>query len=198
MNMGGSSVSKHIWSFFVIIALIFGLFSGKLSELPVAAMDAAKQSVELSITMLGVYMLWTGLLNIGQRSGMNDKMAGGLGKLLSPLFPGVRGDQEAMAAICMNLAANTLGMGSAATPFGMKAMARMNELQHPTKATYDMIMFLVLNTSSLLLIPTSIIALRTASGSAAPFSVTVPIILDSILMTVVGVATAVILGKGER
>ena len=191
-------MTKNIWTNLVVLSALFGLCWGTLGELPTAAMDGAAQAVELTVTMAGAYMLWMGLLEIGHHSGFNDKMARGLGKILGPLFPGVRRDKEAMGAICMNIAANTLGMGSAATPFGLKAMERMKKIQNAKSATYDMIMFLVLNTSSLLLIPTSIIALRTACGSTDPFSVTLPIILDSCIMTVVGIATAILMGRRMR
>ena len=127
-----------------------------------AAFFKAKHLFLFAVFALLVDVYKRQLLEIGHQSGLNDKMARGLGKILGPLFPGVRRDKEAMGAICMNIAANTLGMGSAATPFGLKAMERMKKIQNAKSATYDMIMFLVLNTSSLLLIPTSIIALRTA------------------------------------
>lgn len=90
-------MTKNIWTNLVVLSAIVRLCWGTLGELPTAAMDGAAQAVELTVTMAGAYMLWMGLLEIGHQSGLNDKMARGLGKILGPLFPGVRRDKEAMA-----------------------------------------------------------------------------------------------------
>ncbi|MBE5781240.1 MAG: nucleoside recognition protein [Clostridiales bacterium] len=186
---------RQIWQYMLMISCVFSCYNGSFSALPNAAMEAAGEAVTITLTMLGAYMLWMGILEIGHESGLNGKLARGMSKLMAPLFPGVRHDGPAMEAISMNIAANTLGMGAAATPFGLKAMEHMARLQPGERASDDMIMFLVLNTSSLLLIPTSVIAVRAAAGSADAFSVTIPIILCSTLMTVVGIVTALFMRK---
>lgn len=152
-----------------------------------ALLSGAGEAVTLCLSMCGAYIFWMGFMGVVKKSGLMD----GLSKLLSPamrfLFPNAG---EAAAAISMNISANMLGMGNAATPFGIAAMRQLEqENPHPGTATYDMCAFIAINASALQLLPTGVLALREAAGSAAPAD----IVLPAILATACSTLTAIIL-----
>ena len=152
-------------------------------ELQGAILDGASDGATLIIGMVGAYCLWLGLLGIARDSGMTEKLARLMKKPLSLLFRGIRDNEEAMSMVTMNIVANMLGMGNAATPFGIKAIAAMNREKVKTP-TDDMCLFLILNTASVQLLPTSIIAVRRAAGSAAPGSIVVPSLAATFLTAI--------------
>ena len=187
-----------VWCVMILSSVGYGAVAGSLGELSQAAMDGAAQAVELSLTMAGTYMLWMGIMEIAQQSGMTQKMAKVLSYPLSPLFPGIRRDSDAMGAICLNISANVLGMGNAATPFGLRAMEKMHEITKSRVASDDMIMLIVINCSSVQLIPTSIIALRAAAGSLDPAGITIKIILATTATTVAGILMCLALRRRKK
>ena len=191
-------MANGIFSGLIVLSIAFGVFFGNGASLAAAAIEGAGTAVEFSITMAGTYMLWLGLMEIGKESGLNQKIAKILGSLVGPLFPSVRGDVEIMGAISLNLSANFLGMGNAATPFGLRAMERMKALQRSERASNEMVMLIVINCSSILLIPTTIIALRQAAGSVDPFGITLPVMIATFVTTVSGILAALLLGRGKR
>ncbi|MDL2225923.1 hypothetical protein LJC20_07030 [Eubacteriales bacterium OttesenSCG-928-M02] len=191
-------MAHRIFVGMIILSIAYGVGFGRAGAVAEAAMAGAATAVELILSMAGAYMLWMGLMEIGRQSGLNEWVARGIGKMIRPLFPGVKKDGESMAAISLNIAANFLGMGNAATPFGLKAMERMHRVQKPKKATNEMIMLIVINCSSVLLIPTSIIALLAAAGSQDPFAITLPVIIATTATTLTGVVAAWLMGRGKR
>ena len=146
-----------------------------------AMLDGAQQSVTLCVTLAGSYMLWMGLLNIAKRAGLIESLSKRLRRSCEWLFPGAG---EATGAITLNVAANMLGMGNAATPFGLEAM-RLMQKHNPdkTRATDAMCVFLAVNASALQILPTTMIGMRAALGSQQPGAIVLPSILSSAIAT---------------
>lgn len=191
---------NYIWVGFFLIAFIVAVFKAFLAgffgmqndpTIFTTIMDAifgrAKLGFELSLYLTGVLALWMGIMKIGEKSGMIDKLAWLVKPFFAKIFPGVPKDHPAHGAMMMNFSANMLGLDNAATPLGLKAMEELQKL-NPQKdtATDAQIMFLVLNTSGLTLIPVSILALRAAHHSQSPTDVFVPILLATFASTLVG------------
>jgi spore maturation protein SpmA len=149
--------------------------------------DMAKTSVEISIYLIGVMTLWLGIMKIGEKGGAINALSKLMNPFFSRIFPGIPKDHPAMGSILMNFSANMLGLDNAATPLGLKAMKELQEVNpHPSRASDSQIMFLVLNTSSLTLIPVSILAMRVACGAKMPTDVFIPIILATYFSTMTG------------
>jgi spore maturation protein A len=157
-------------------------------QLNKATLDAATTSVEICITLIGIMALWLGLLNIAKDAGLVDAFAKLLSPLMRWLFPEIPAGHPAQGAILMNLSANMLGLDNAATPMGLKAMRELQEL-NPVKdtATDSMVMFLAINTSSITLVPFTIIGYRVASGSTDPAGPMVAILMATTVSTIVAV-----------
>ena len=169
-----------IWAVLILIGIIFSLLSGNVINLNNTILTSANDGMKMMMDLLPIIVLWTGIMKIAEDSGMLKKIANFLYPALSKLFPSIPKDNDALGYIASNIAANAMGLGSAATPFGLKAM---NELQkiNPNKdtATEPMITFLILNTSGVTIIPTTTIALRLMHGSTNPES----IIITSLIAT---------------
>lgn len=176
-----------IWAAMILISLVFAAINGNLTQTVNAGINGAASSVNTVLSFAGIMCLWSGIMRLCDKCGM----AGVIEKLLSPitkiLFPDLK-DIKAKKAITMNITANILGMGNAATPLGIEAMQRLDSLNpSPENATKDMCMFVVLNTASFQLIPTTIISLRAAVSSQNPTEIILPIWIVSILSTVFSV-----------
>ncbi len=149
--------------------------------------EMAKTSVEISIYLIGVMTLWLGIMKIGERGGAVGALSRIMNPLFSRIFPGIPKNHPAMGSIMMNFSANMLGLDNAATPLGLKAMNELQEINPDEKKASDpMIMFLVLNTSSLTLIPISVLAMRMAAGAKMPTDILVPMILATYFSTMAG------------
>ena len=180
---------NYIWCGLIIISLITAAVNGNMEVTINAAFDGAKAAVDTILALTGVMCFWTGIMKIAEKSGLSDKIEKLLRPLITFLFP--NSSNEAKKYISMNMSANLLGMGNAATPMGIKAMQMLDkENPRPEYASDDMCMLVVLNTTSLQLIPTTIIALRTAANSANPFSVILPIWISSLTAVVAAVTAA--------
>lgn len=181
-----------LWPIFIIISFIYAIFSGNVQEVNKSIFDSAGSAVELSITFLGTMCLWNGIMKIVQETSLMSKLTKLLKPIIRFLFPELKKDSPAKNEISMNIIANVLGLGNAATPLGIRAM---NELQkeNAKKDTLSnsMIMFIVLNTASLQLIPTTVIAIRTSLESENPSSIIVPVWIVTILAAI----TAIIVTK---
>ena len=159
-------------------------------------MKYAKTAVELAIGLIGIMALWLGLMKIAEESGLVVSLGKALRPITTRLFPDVPPDHPAMGAMIMNISANMLGLMNAATPLGLKAMEELNKLNRKLgTATDAMCTFLVINTSSVQLIPATVIAIRVAAGSANPTEILGPVILATTVNTVIGVITVKLLGK---
>lgn len=179
-----------IWAGLILIAIIYSLLTGKIDTINSGILTHATSGVNLILEMMPLIVLWTGIMKIAEKSGLLQVFAKALNPLLRRLFPSLPKDHLALGYIASNIGANMLGLGSAATPFGLKAMDELQK-DNPKKdtATEAMITFLVLNTGGVTLIPTTVIALRLMHGSANPTE----IIITSILATAVSSASGLIL-----
>ena len=162
---------NSIWFGMIALSVVCALMTGRLGELSSAVMDGAQTAVELSIFLLGSMCAWLGFLKIAEESGLSRLLARALSPIIGRLFPEYREDEEIQGKISMNLSANLLGLGSAATPLGLAAMESMAEKNTTDSPTKGMILFVVMNTASLQLIPVNMAAMRANCGSAAPFSI---------------------------
>lgn len=194
---------NYIWiAFFVIafvVALIKLIFLGDtqiFSAMVASTFDMAKTGFEISLGLTGVMTLWLGLMRIGEKGGMINVFSRIMGPFFNKLFPEIPKNHPVNGSIMMNLAANMLGIDNAATPLGLKAMSQLQEL-NPKKdtASNSMIMFLVLNTSGLTLIPVSIMVYRAQMGAADPSDVFIPILIATFFSTIVGILAVSIFQK---
>lgn len=190
---------NKLWGFMILIGIFFAAFNGKIGDVGTAAIDSSKEAVTLCITMLGVMSMWTGLMNIAKKAGIMDALTKRMQPLLAFLFPGVPKGHKALEYIAANIVSNVLGLGWAATPVGLKAMIELKELNHGSHiASADMCTFLILNISSLQLIPVNIIAYRSQYGSVSPTSIIGMGLLATIVSTLAGVVLAIIARKWKR
>lgn len=187
---------NYIWIAFFLIAAVVAMvkliFLGDVEVFPAimnATMDTAKSGFEISLALTAVLSLWMGIMRIGEQGGVVNTLARWLGPLFRRLFPEIPADHPVVGHIFMNLSANMLGLDNAATPLGLKAMEGLQEL-NPKKdtASNSMIMFLVMNTAGLTIVPVSILAYRASLGAAQPTDVFLPILLATLISMVVGVA----------
>lgn len=188
---------NYIWCGMIIFSLVVAAATGRLDETITAAFTGAQSSVETALSFAGVMCFWTGLLKVAEKSGMSDKLQRLLNPVIKRLFPNA--DDEAKKFIGMNMTANILGMGNAATPMGIKAMTALDKLnKNPLYPSDDMCMLVVLNTTSFQLIPTTILALRSAAGSQDPMSVLVPIWIASTVSIVAAVTAVKVMCRFSR
>ena len=184
---------NYLWGGMIVIGLIFGAFHGGFASITEAVVDSAKEATNLAIAMAGVVAMWTGLMEIAQETGMLTVCAKRLRPLLKFLFPGLPQESRANELIATNFIANIFGLGWAATPAGLEAMQELQVHSREKKgvASQEMCTFLVLNISSLQLIPVNMIAYRSQYGSVNPAAVVGP----GIVATLVSTLTAVVLCK---
>ena len=187
---------NYLWAGMILIGIIFAAFTGKIPDITDAALDSSKEAVTLCITMMGVMAFWMGLMEIATKAGMIEKGA----KILKPfvrfLFPEVPEGHTAGEYITTNIIANFLGLGWAATPAGLKAMEELGKLNHgSTSASNAMCNFLILNISSLQLIPVNVIAFRSQYGSVEPTAIVGAGIVATPISTVTGIVFCKIMDR---
>ena len=181
-----------IWAVLVVGGGLSALWAGRAGDMTQAVIDA----VNLCIRMAGGFTLFTGLLEIVRESGAMRGLQRLLARPMARLFPGVDPQGEAAQAMSVNIAANMLGLGNAATPMGIRAMEARGRERHGDAATDAMCMFMVLNASSVQLFPTSVVALRSAAGSADPASIVLPTLLATGASTLVGILACKLMSRG--
>jgi spore maturation protein A len=190
---------NYIWLALIVIGVVTGIVKGDAQGITDAAIESANTAVTLALGLIGVMTLWLGLMKVAEEAGIVNA----IGRLLKPvmkrLFPEVPPDHPAMGSMVMNMAANLLGLGNAATPLGIKAMKELQDL-NPDKdtATNAMCMFLAINTSSVTLVASSIIGYRVAAGSSNAAEIIGPTIIASIIGTAVAIIAAKLLEKASR
>lgn len=193
---------NYLWAFMVIAGIAYGIVTGNMDAVSDGIIEGGGEAVSLCITMLGVITMWTGIMNIAQKSGFIDGLQRRLKPVLYFLFPDVPRDSEALQYISVNMIANIFGLGWAATPAGLKAMEQLSQLDDARKkpgiATNSMCTFLIINISSLQLIPINIIAYRTQYGSASPESIIIPGIIATLASTIAAVIFCQLLRKCEN
>ena len=186
---------NYLWAGMILIGIVYAVFTGNMEAVTNGALDSAKEAITLCITMCGVMALWTGLMEIANKSGLIDKMTKGISPFISFLFPNLSKEHKAREYISINVISNMLGLGWAATPAGLKAMEELSKLQEKKEpnngrvhiASNEMCTFLVVNISSLQLVPVNIIAYRSQYGSVSPTAVIGPGIIATVISTLVGI-----------
>lgn len=205
---------NYIWVFMIIIGIIYGSFTGQMAEISNGVIDSSKEAVQLCITMIGVVALWTGMMEIAKDSGLVESLTKGLRPVLHFLFPRIPKDHPAMSYISINFIANILGLGWAATPAGLKAMEALTQLEiergnpeyvemtsggtQARTASNEMCIFLILNISSLQLIPVNMIAYRSQYGSVNPAVIIAPAIIATFISTAAAVIYCKIKDRRRR
>lgn len=188
-----------IWAVLLLTGFIVGAINGNLQEVTDAAISNAETGVSIALGLIGIMALWLGIMKVAEESGIVQ----GLAKLIRPitkrLFPDVPEDHPAMGAIVMNIAANILGLGNAATPLGLKAMGELQKLnEHKDTATNAMVVFLAINTASVTLVPATTIGILSAAGGTNTTNIIGPTIIATTVSTVVAVIAAKSLQKLPR
>ena len=183
-----------VWPIFIIISFSYAIFSGNLQNLNSSIFDSVEDAVNLSITMLGTMCLWSGIINVAANTNIMKMMNKMLKPIIRFLFPEIRENKKAQNEISMNMVANILGLGNAATPLGLKAMESLQEEnKNKEELSNSMIMLIVINTASIQIIPTTIIAIRSSLGAENPTSIIVPVWIATICAAVVGVTVTKLL-----
>lgn len=185
---------NYIWAFMILLGVLYGACTGQLSEVTNGALDSAGEAISLCITMAGVMALWMGLMEIAREAGLIQKMTKGISPFLNLMFPRIPKGHPAREYIATNIITNVLGLGWACTPAGLKAMEELAKLeeergnqdyltQGERHASNEMCTFLIINISSLQLIPVNMIAYRSQYGSANPAVIIAPAIMATFLST---------------
>lgn len=199
----------YLWSGMILVGIIYGLLTGNLKAVTEAVVSSSRESVNLCISMAGIVGMWTGLMKIAEGSGLIKGLSGKMGPVLRFLFPGLDPDSRAGRYISVNFLSNILGLGWAATPAGLKAMESLAEAEEEKRisgiqvapagtATDEMCTFLIINISSLQLIPVNIIAYRVQYGSANPTAVIGPAIVATAVSTGAAVIFCGIMNRKGR
>ena len=186
-----------VWVVMVAASVVCGITGGNMVEVSAAALEGAKAAVELCISLAGVLCLWSGFMELLKQCGLEKKLAALFRPLLRRLLPGASRDPETMAAVSGNLSANLLGLGNAATPLGIRAARRM-ALGAQGRASNELCRLVVLNTASVQLLPTTVAAVRSGCGAAAPFDILPAVWISSVLSVSVGLLAARLLERVVR
>lgn len=194
---------NYLWAFMMLIGIVYGALSGNMEAVSNGAINSAVEAVTLCIKMLGIIAMWTGIMHIGECSGLVEAISNKLSFFISFLFPRIPKDHPARGHIATNMIANILGLGWAATPAGLKAMEELARFDRESGgqnvknrvASNEMCIFLILNISSLQLIPVNMIAYRSQYGSVSPASIIAPALIATAVSTLAGVLFCKIMDK---
>lgn len=181
---------NYIWAFMIFFSIICALVTGRMAELSAAVLSGAGSAVTLVIAMTGMMCAWTGLMKIADGGGVTELLARAFRPLIRRLFPSCEKDGPAAKAMCMNITANLLGLGNAATPLGIAAMKELKKKNPTASADNDMAMFVVINAASIQLIPTFMATLRAQYGAASPFDILPAVWVTSVGALLAGVTAA--------
>ena len=183
---------NKIWPFFIIISFVFSIYSGNIFNINNVIFSSAEQTVDLCLTMFGTLCLWNGIMKIAIKTSLIDKLTKLLKPIISFIFPEIKNDEKISKEISMNMVSNILGLGNASTPLGLKAMDSMQKInEDKTKLSNSMAMFILVNTASLQIIPTTVIAIRNSLNSENPTK----IIFAVWVATIAAFITAIVVGK---
>ena len=187
---------NYIWMGLMAVAVVVGAFTGRLPEVTEAAFKMAALGVTIALDLIGIMALWLGMMRLAEKAGVIRWLALLLKPIMKRLFPEIPSEHPAIGSMLMNISASWLGLGNAATPLGLKAMEELQEL-NPDKetASNSQVLFLAINTASITLVPTTIIAVRIAAGSAAPLEIIGTTIFASGCATVVAILAAKLYGR---
>ena len=188
-----------VWPIFIIISFSYAIFSGNLENLNNSIFESTNSAIKLSIDLLGSMCLWSGIMQIASKTTLIENLTKLLNPLLNFLFPKLKENKKIKKEVSMNIIANILGLGNAATPLGLKAMKSMQEENKNKETLSDtMMMFIVVNTASIQLIPTTVIAIRNSLGSQNPTSIIFPTWISTIIAAIIGITVTKIIIKLTR
>ena len=178
---------SYIWLFLILIGIGYSTLTGNLDTINDSILTNGTKALDLMLSILPIIVLWTGIMKIAEASGLLCKFAKLMEPILSRLFPSVPKDNPALGFIASNIAANMMGLGSAATPFGLKAMSELQKINDKKDtASVAMITFLVLNTAGVTIVPTTVLALRIATGSNNPSEIILPGVIATFCSSIGG------------
>lgn len=187
---------NYIWLALMVIALIVGAINGRIEAVTKAAMDYAATAVDIALGLIGIMALWLGIMKIAEKGGIIKMLSRAIRPVAKFLFPNIPSDHPAIGTMLMNIIANWLGLGNAATPLGLKAMDNLQSLnKSKDTATNAMVVFLALNTASITIIPMTVIAVRAKLDSANPFEIISTAVFASTCATIAAVIAAKLLQK---
>lgn len=178
---------NYIWAFMAIIGIIYAMFNGTMNEVNEALFSSAQEAVKLTFSLISVLVFWLGMMKVAEEANILKAITKLFRPIVERLFPELPKDHPAVGYILANLTANMFGLGSAATPIGLKAMEEMKKLSNSKTASRSMITFLALNTSGLTLIPTTVIAIRMQYGSISPTEIVGTTLLASLCSTIAAI-----------
>lgn len=185
-----------IWPIFIVISIIYALFFGNIENISNGIFDSASSAVELTVTFFGTICLWNGLMEIAKKTSLINLLGRLLNPLINFLFPDIKNNIKAKNEISMNMVANILGLGNAATPLGLKAMQTLHQANiKKDTLSNSMVMFIVINTASMQLIPTNVIAIRSSLGSNSPSGIIIQVWFATIVAAIVGITATKLLMK---
>lgn len=185
-----------IWPIFIIVSFIYAILNGRVAEVNNSIFESTKLAVELSISLLGTICLWNGIMQIASKTSIVKHLSKLLNPIMKRLFPDIKKEEKVHEEITMNMIANIMGLGNAATPLGLKAMKSMQKKNSDkNRLSNSMAMFIVLNTASIQLIPTTVIAIRSSLGSSNPTAMIVPVWIATICAAIAAVISAKLLMK---
>ncbi|MDY0405668.1 nucleoside recognition domain-containing protein [Virgibacillus sp. 179-BFC.A HS] len=182
---------NFIWAFMAIVGILYAMVNGTMDDVNKALFESADQAVKISIGLISIMVFWLGIMKVAEHAGILRILAKILRPAVLKIFPDIPKDHPAIGYILSNFTANIFGLGNAATPMGIKAMEEMKKLSGTDEASRSMITFLALNTSSLTLIPTTVIAIRMQYDSAQPTE----IVVTTIIATMISSASALIIDR---
>ena len=188
-----------LWPIFIIISIIYAIFSGNVESINNSIFESTESAVNLTLTLLGMTCLWSGIMEVASKTDIIEYLSKILKPLIKKLFPDISISSKSYNNIIMNIIANILGLGNAATPLGLKAMNELQKENDNKKELSDsMMMLIVLNTASLQIIPTSVIAIRSSLGSENPTKIIVPVWISTICAAIVGIAFTKVIIKSAK
>lgn len=187
---------NYIWFIMVCLGLMVGIFTGNGEQMSKTIIGSIDSTVTFIIGLVGLMCFWCGVMRVAEKSGLTEKLAKLMRPILKFIFKEAGKDEKALGAIVMNITANMMGLGNAATPFGIKAMEEMDRLnKEKGTASNDMSLFLVLNAACIQLVPSTVISIRAAAGSQNPGIIIIPAIISTTIAAVVGVVCCKILQR---
>lgn len=190
---------NKLWPIFILISIGYGIITGKTADINNAIFESTESAVELSLTLLGTMCLWSGIMEIASKTKLIEKINKALSGFMRILFPDIKKEDKEYKEITMNITANILGLGNAATPLGLKAMKTMQENnKDKERLTDSMAMFIILNTASLQIIPTTVIAIRSSLESSDPTKIILPVWISTVLAAVAGIIASKIFIKLKK
>lgn len=187
---------NYIWFVMIFLGLIVGIFTGNGEGISNAIIGSIDSTVSFIIGLVGLMCFWCGVMKVAEKSGFTEKLAKLMKPILKLIFKESAKDEKALGAIVMNITANMMGLGNAATPFGIKAMEEMDRLNNEKgRASNDMALFLVLNAACIQLVPSTVLSIRAAAGSTNPGVIILPAIISTGTAAIVGIICCKILQR---